>query len=151
VFAILFIYKDIDITSLHDYDVYEMKTTIICGNMSVFLYYAVMHAKYGMTIGKMIGGCRVVMMDGTKITIAAAVKRAFFQEGVLLFVNLSSFMLKMIDVSIHTEMMLWYEIYWFVDLLFIVLDYDSNRAIHDALSNTMVVMKSYRVRPPYET
>jgi uncharacterized RDD family membrane protein YckC len=79
-FLYFIIYKYFGITSLHDfdklyaYDINDMKTVIICVNMLVFLYYAVMHAKYGMTIGKMIGGCRVVMTDGTKITITAAVK-----------------------------------------------------------------------------
>lgn len=101
----------------------------------VSLYTAVFHGMYGQTPGKMVGGFRVVNMDGTPITGRTAVVRAFWSDGYDL--------LPVILIVLAPDM----EWVWLISALYglanciaLIADTDYNRALHDRLAGTRTVM-----------
>lgn len=100
-----------------------------------FFYAAYMHGKYGQTLGKMIGGYRVANRDGTAITWPTAFVRAFWSDGYDLAFS--------IVVVLRPDLewiWLFSLLYGLVNCLALVADTGYNRALHDRLAGTRVVM-----------
>lgn len=115
-----------------------MQFMIIAGIVS-FLYFALMHATFGKTLGKMAGGFRVVNMDGTPITTHTAFMRAFWSSGILVVITVLGI------TTASEETMGWVgNIYNLVNGIVLVADGDYNRALHDRLAGTRTVMDPWR-------
>lgn len=112
-----------------------------CIAAACFLYYALMHAQFGKTLGKMAGGFRVVNLDGTRISAYTAFARAFWSTGIAAIIGLLASMGR----NPHAANLLG-GVYSFANCIFLVADEEKNRALHDRLAGTRVVMDARYVQ-----
>lgn len=100
-----------------------------------FAYAAYMHGKYGKTLGKMLGKCRVVDLDGNRCGMHRAVVRAFFTTGVgvlpILFAPFSDVILYLLAFAVF--------LYYLADAVVLLGDQRHERAVHDLVSGTRVI------------
>lgn len=106
------------------------------GSGFAFAYYALFHGLWGKTLGKMAGGFRVVNMDGSAITMRTAVLRAFFSHGIFAIsaaVGMFAFFPGLILSVLSTFYML-------ANIVSLPVDSLRNRALHDRIAGTKVIM-----------
>lgn len=101
-----------------------------------FAYYATFHGIWGQSIGKMVGNYRVVNMDGTPINYTVAAARAFWSTGIQIIPALCMTVSPLLGagISIFTSL------YGLADCIALLVDSQYNRALHDRLAGTRVVM-----------
>lgn len=100
-----------------------------------FAYAAYMHAKYGKTLGKMLGACSVVDLDGDPCGTRRAVIRAFFTTGpgmfqivVLAFSQVGAYLYYFFVV-----------IYYIANAVTLLGNSEQERGLHDFLAGTRVI------------
>ena len=115
------------------------KYLMMCCSFIPLLYFSIMHKIRGYSIGKLIGGCRVVSTDGRGITWGRSILRALLYKG---FLTLFICMRHYPDLQVFGN--------WLRNILVITAGYfvfdcamalchRSRRSVHDYLSSTMVV------------
>jgi len=105
----------------------------------IFLTYSIyFHAKYGKTVGKMIGGCKVKLLDGSSITLRVSIIRALFHDGGPLLIISSTYFPFMSMADNFDIIKLLYQTYTIINLSFIII-HRRNRALHDLVAGTIVV------------
>ncbi|MCC7193868.1 MAG: RDD family protein [Phycisphaeraceae bacterium] len=116
-----------------------MQTAIsIFGIAVCFLYTVVLHAKYGQTLGKRATGIKVVMLNGSPISMRTSIKRSLIFYGPqvigpILTVTLIDY--EMIGVTLTGLGSLFY----FADCIVTLAD-RQQRSIHDQLAGTKVIL-----------
>ena len=110
----------------------------LCNAAFVFMYVALMHAKFSQTLGKMAGGFKVVNLDGSPITAQTAFIRAFWSIGI----NMVGPMLGMFSPMMGGLISVLIMLYNLANCLTLAFDKEMNRALHDRLAGTRVVMKN---------
>lgn len=102
----------------------------------IFLYYFIMHAVWGQTLGKMLGGYKVVKDDGSPISTGQAFLRAFWFYGPQLLARIMGWYYPFhAKTFVHADTVL-----SLASGLVLLFDSGKNRALHDFLSGTRVVM-----------
>lgn len=109
-----------------------------------FFYIAGMHAKYGKTLGKMACGFHVVNMDGSAIGVRIAFIRAIWSNGLPSFLSVVA-MGPLASALPGSTMAYLTSINWYslINYLFLIADRKSNRALHDRIAETRVVMDTH--------
>lgn len=113
------------------------------GLACAFLYPALMHGAWGKTLGKMAGGCRVVNMDGSRIGYGRAAIRAFWSNAVLGIPGLLYGVLPGAAMSLNIV----FGFYSLANCIALLADRDMNRALHDRLAGTRVIMDPAETDP----
>lgn len=108
----------------------------IVGSLLSFSYFMIFHAVWGKTIGKMAGRFHVVKMDGSPITFSIAAVRSFWFTGI--YVTPALAMLIWLPIGIVLSLVV--ALYALANSLALVTDSQYNRALHDRLAGTRVVM-----------
>jgi uncharacterized RDD family membrane protein YckC len=104
----------------------------------VILYYALMHGSRGQTVGKMAGKLSVVNLNGTPINMGTAFVRAFAYGGP----NLLAAITLLVDPSIGALANIVVGFYGLANVMFALLDRSQQRALHDRIAGTRVVMRA---------
>jgi uncharacterized RDD family membrane protein YckC len=118
-----------------------LETTL---EVSVYiLYFGLLHGQKGKTIGKMIGGLRVVNSDGTQISKAKAFARAFvFQCGVILMLAFS-ILGKLAGHAPLANLGIFLSWAWMLlDSILALIDTRKQRSLHDRICGTRVVREN---------
>ena len=105
--------------------------------LGTVLYYTILHAAWGKSPGKMAGRYRVVAMDGSPVTFTKSFVRALFSNGYGLFalgIILLSYpyvnpLVPLISLG-----------YFLVNCIVLLADGNQQRAIHDRVAGTRVIM-----------
>lgn len=109
---------------------------VLSGIISV-AYFTIFHAIWGKSLGKMAGRYRVVnMADGSPISFSTALFRAFWFAGIYMIPGLAM----MIWMPAGLVIGLIAAFYGLGNSLALVIDSEYNRALHDRLAGTRVVM-----------
>lgn len=116
------------------------------------IYFGQMHAMKGQTLGKMAGKIVVVNMDGSPISMPTAYIRAVAYAGPrVISAILTLFLMLSINAAPGARNMgviaavgfigglVW--LYYLVDCLFALFDGSGQRALHDRIAGTRVIMK----------
>ena len=103
----------------------------------VFVYYTVMHAVFGKTVGKMAGGVRVVTMAGEPIGWWTSLVRAFWYCGVTMVLAVAG---TFIGGGGGSLLGILSSVYNWANAIVLLADREYNRALHDLLAGTRVVM-----------
>lgn len=120
-----------------------MMLFMMCVSIFMIGYFSIQHAISGQTLGKKIGGIRVVMLDGSPVTTRAAWLRGLAFLGpreactllVLLLVVMKSWLAPFAGVfSVLAG------VYDLVNLVFALFDSEQQRALHDRIAGTRVVV-----------
>ena len=105
------------------------------------LYVALLHGFKGQTVGKMTGRIKVVNLDGSPISMATAFWRALCYQGLALVGPLLMIFLGggegVIGQGIATGL---YGLWTLTSILLALVDSQMQRALHDRLAGTRVVM-----------
>ena len=108
-------------------------------------YYAWMHGKFGQTVGKMAGKIRVVNTDLSPISTRTALLRSLYYQGpastamLIAAVGMFSELYEVVgvaDLIIHPMA----GIYVLVSIVMALVDREQQRAIHDRLAATRVIL-----------
>lgn len=112
-----------------------------------FFYYAVMHWKFGQTVGKMAAKYKVVNMDGTPITLRTAMLRSFWSNGASILGQALPFVFGAFMPLAAMVLALGFSVYGIANSVALIVDTKYGRALHDRLSGTRVVMLPGYDRP----
>ncbi|HEY1684665.1 MAG TPA: RDD family protein [Tepidisphaeraceae bacterium] len=115
-----------------------------------FFYFAELHAWFGGTVGKLVGGLRVVHLDGTPISRKTAYARALIFPGpsaiiALIFASIAIFLSPITAYSIARTIhpLRYVGLIWFLmDGLVGFFDRNRQRAVHDRVAGTRVIVKN---------
>lgn len=136
----LLIALPLNLISVHAfYYRFEVRYDLIFLSLSIpvyYLYTVILHARYGKTIGKMIGDCQVVRCNGEPLDIKHALKRGFWVIGFNVIV--------LVNYFVPTSTLLGYFIgmapLMYISLDCIVLIFNKRRALHDMIVGTNVIV-----------
>ena len=118
-----------------------LETTL---EVSVYiLYFGLLHGQKGKTIGKMVGGLRVVNLDGTPISKAKAFARAFvFQFGVILML-VFTILGKLAGHAPLANLGIFLSWAWMLlDSVLALADTRTQRSLHDRICGTRVIREN---------
>jgi uncharacterized RDD family membrane protein YckC len=115
------------------------------------IYFGQMHFKKGQTLGKMAGKIRVVNLDGTAISFQTAYIRALAYAGPSLVMSLVSvFVVAIFGAAASPSMfggsliLVFFNVlagaYGLANCLFALLDSTAQRALHDRIAGTRVIL-----------
>ncbi|HEY1684666.1 MAG TPA: RDD family protein [Tepidisphaeraceae bacterium] len=114
------------------------------------VYFAQLHFRGGQTLGKMAGKIRVVNLDGTPISLQTAYIRALGYAGPSLLAALvTAFVVLVWNVAARPSLLAgWFMIsigflvgtYGLANCLFALFDGTMQRAIHDRIAGTRVIL-----------
>ncbi len=102
-----------------------------------FLYFALMHGRFGRTLGKMIGRFGVVSMHGSRIGYGTAFVRAFWSVGILALIETPRLLFPDSGLDWLSDAGALYIIFNFIVFIW---DQKYNRALHDRLAGTRTAM-----------
>lgn len=102
-----------------------------------FLYFALMHGRFGRSLGKMIGGFGIVSMGGARIGYGTAFARAFWSTGILALIEAPRLFFPASGPDWLSTVGALYLVFNFLAL---VWDMKYNRALHDRFAGTRVAM-----------
>ncbi|MFA7237085.1 MAG: RDD family protein [Phycisphaeraceae bacterium] len=108
-------------------------------------YFALLHAKYGQTWGKMAVKIKVVQPDGSDITTGQAWKRSFFYIGPQVVLLAVSFLIALLAPPSPTTQVVANVIvvpgalYILASIITALVDRQQQRAIHDYVAGTRVI------------
>ena len=110
-------------------------------------YFGLMHGSKGQTLGKMAGKLKVVNMDGSDITMGKGFARAFLYLGPNLLQPLAMFVIGMTPganpaLGAAQFLALAAGIYLLANIILALVDRAMQRALHDRLAGTRVVVIS---------
>jgi len=104
------------------------------------VYFAVFHVTLGQTPGKMSGRIKVVMKDGSPLNTKAAFIRSFFFIGIYAVPGIG---MLAANYNFTMGLMLYNMVagvYFLLNVLFALVDRYSQRAIHDLVAGTRVII-----------
>ncbi|MDR1744634.1 MAG: RDD family protein [Planctomycetota bacterium] len=105
-----------------------------------FLYFALMHGRFGKTLGKMLGRFRVVAMNGSPIGYRAAFVRAFWSTGIFALIEMPRLLFPDSGLGWLSDVG---ALYLIANCLALVWDQRHNRALHDLLAGTRVAVSTH--------
>ncbi len=116
----------------------------ILGALIAMLYFGLMHARLGKTLGKMACGFRVVQKSGEPITMSQAMWRAFWFGGLglvpaviampLVFVTSEGALMARLVGTVVVG------VFALANIIVALVDQQQMRALHDRLTKTRVVL-----------
>lgn len=137
VFVVWYVVRFVYVLLFHDPR--TSHTALVLGSLAAaiaFAYATWMHGRFGQTLGKMWGECRVVDLNGDACDWRRVAIRGFLSVGigavpliVLPFSDVFAYLLTCFAL-----------VYFFVNGLSLVTDLDRRRALHDRLAATRVVL-----------
>lgn len=102
-----------------------------------FLYFGIMHGTFGKTPGKMIGGFRVVRMNGSGIGYGRAFVRAFWGIGIFACIEMPRLLYPEAGLEWVSDVG---ALYVLVNFLAFLWDQRTNRALPDLFAGTRTTM-----------
>ena len=102
------------------------------------VYFGQMHGVRGQTVGKMAGKLFVVNLDGSPVSLKTAYVRAVAYIGPSILSGLAYFTGNLTVVVIAGVVA---GAYWLTNVLFALCDRNMQRALHDRIAGTRVIMK----------
>lgn len=110
------------------------------------LYFTLMHAHRGQSVGKMAGRIKLVQYDGNPVTTGQAFWRAMLYTGLnfipaffMLFAIVSLALAEALSMIANTAV----AVFFIVNVIFALLDSQRQRALHDRITGTRVIMTHY--------
>jgi uncharacterized RDD family membrane protein YckC len=110
------------------------------------IYFGQFHANSGQTLGKMAGKIILVNRDGSPVSVGTAYIRALLYPGPSLLVAWFSIVVifvlpRLMAVSLIGGVNIIVGIYFILDSLFALFDRNAQRALHDRIAGTRVILK----------
>ena len=108
----------------------------VIGTLMGMAYFTLFHGLRGQTLGKMAGKCKVVCPDGSDIGMSRAFVRWLCFAGPQVITPLTPYFGSMEAARTFNVVAGSYTV---INILFLLLDRDQNRALHDRLAGTRVI------------
>jgi uncharacterized RDD family membrane protein YckC len=108
----------------------------VIGTLMGMSYFTLFHGLRGQTLGKMAGKCKVVRPDGSDIGVSRAFVRWLCFVGPQVVSPFTPYFGSIEAVQTFGLVAGGYSI---INILFLLLDRDQNRALHDRLAGTRVI------------
>ncbi len=103
-------------------------------------YFAILQGAWGQSLGKICGRSRVAMLDGAPLRAGRAWLRAVALVGPILLMPLTLPLAVRADYVLPIFILALSQLYWAVDGLFVICDFNGRRSLHDRIAGTRVVL-----------